>query len=200
MKKQWGMWATVCAGALILAACGGGGDSPEDAKVDVPNAGGSVTGAASIAKPFLGSWKHYPDNYCTDNWPVVPATEGNNNGSVMPSESVFTETQYSYTYKIFSDNKCTQLVGTVTVTNNLSWEAVAIDGWPGAARVQVSYSGLSTTGNVVVNESEAKAESAAPDDKTILGIKADKLYFGNLKTAGTDGYATIFRAEPGFYR
>ena len=160
---------------------------------------GTEGSTTAVASPFLGAWKYAPDHYCTDNWPVVPASLQSKRG-VMPVEYAFSEGVMTQTYQIFSDLRCTELEGTVTVSATATREAITIAGWPGSVRLNVAYLGYSVTGNIVVDENEAKAEFSAPSDKTIAAVKGKELYFGDRKTKGADGYPTAFNVRPSGYR
>ena len=155
--------------------------------------------AKAAAAPFLGVWKSYPDNYCTDNWPVVPASEMSQRG-VQPVDYEFTETTMSYTHNIYADPRsCTQLLGRVTLTGNIQWAPATVNGWTTVARVTTSYAGYTATGGVVVDENEAKAEFDKAS-KTILGISANSLYLGDQSTIAADGFPTAFRSRKAAYR
>lgn len=211
MKKNEVFCAAVCAMALVLGGCGGGDDGGGSSS---QTAGGSTGTPApeptpspvekTVASPFLGTWKHdsgnpgAPDNYCTDNWPVVPASQMSQRG-VKPIDYEFTETTMSYTHNIYADLQCTQLLGSVTLTGNIQWGAASINGWTDAAKVTVNYVGSKVTGSIVVDESEAKAEFGE-GSKTILGISNKKLYAGDMKTVGADGYPTAFKTKNLAYR
>lgn len=147
-----------------------------------------------VAAPFLGTWQKYPANYCTDNWPVVPASLSSQRG-VQPVDYVFTPTSMSYTHKIYADLRCTQLLGSVTLTGNIQWAPGSVSGWNNVARVTTSYVGYTVTGSISVDENEAKAEFAQAS-KTILGTSANFLYFGSGASIAADGFPTAFRSQP----
>ena len=200
--------AAACVMTLALTGCGGGdggGDSGSQTSSNSQTDGsanqtpGTGTGSSNttVATPFLGVWKHYPDRYCTDNWPVVPASMFSDKG-VMPVSFEFSDTTYSYTHNIYSDVNCTQLEGTVTLTGSLTWAATTVSGWTNPVRVETKYMNYKVTGNVVVDEAEAKDEFSA--SKTILGISNKQLFAGDLSTVAADGYPTAFRAKPLAYR
>jgi hypothetical protein len=116
--------------AAALAGCGGGGSdggleggSSNDGQPQTPNV--PEVAAPGVVSPFLGVWKNYPDNYCTANWGVVPASEHSQKG-VMPVSYEFTESTMSYTHNIYSDLQCKQLEGSVTLTGKISWAAVTM--------------------------------------------------------------------------
>lgn len=203
MKYSRAGWMVAGLMAAALVGCGGGGDGGSR---DVGEGGGSfqpsspapeVT-APSVANPFLGIWKSYPDNYCTDNWAVVPASERSGKG-VMPVNFEFTESTMSYTHNIYSDLQCKQLEGSVTLIGNINWSTVTIDGWKQVVRVDITYTGSKVTGNIVLNEAEATDEYE-DNGKTILGIVDNELFNGDLLSAGADGYPTSFRSEPLAYK
>ncbi|WP_019043888.1 hypothetical protein SR914_14795 [Comamonas testosteroni] len=118
---------------------------------------------------------------------------------VAPVSYEFTQSTMSYTHRIYSDLKCTQFEGSVTLTGSISWEAATVSGWSNPVRVISSYSGYEVTGNVTVSEAEAKAEFGVLS-KNILGISANELFGGDASTVGTDGYPTAFGIHPLAYR
>lgn len=206
MNMNWMACAAACVMTLALTGCGGGdggGDSGSQTSSNSQTDGsanqtpGTGAGTTTVASPFLGVWKHYPDRYCTDNWPVVPASMFSDKG-VMPVSFEFSDTTYSYTHNIYSDVNCTQLEGTVTLTGSLTWAATTVSGWTNPVRVETKYMNYKVTGNVVVDEAEAKDEFSA--SKTILGISNKQLFAGDLSTVAADGYPTAFRTKPLAYR
>ena len=203
MKYPRTGWMVAGLMAAALAGCGGGGSdggleggSSNDGQPQTPNV--PEVAAPGVVSPFLGVWKNYPDNYCTANWGVVPASEHSQKG-VMPVSYEFTESTMSYTHNIYSDLQCKQLEGSVTLTGKISWAAVTIDGWKSAVRAELTYTGSKATGNIAVDEAEATDEYE-DDGKTILGIANNQLFIGDLLTAGPDGYPRRFRSEPAAYR
>ncbi|SUY78948.1 hypothetical protein [Comamonas testosteroni] len=203
MKYPRTGWMVAGLMAAVLAGCGGGGSdggleggSSNDGQPQTPNV--PEVAAPGVVSPFLGVWKNYPDNYCTANWGVVPASEHSQKG-VMPVSYEFTESTMSYTHNIYSDLQCKQLEGSVTLTGKISWAAVTIDGWKSAVRAELTYTGSKATGNIAVDEAEATDEYE-DDGKTILGIANNQLFIGDLLTAGPDGYPRRFRSEPAAYR
>ena len=203
MKYPRTGWMVAGLMAAALAGCGGGGSdggleggSSNDGQPQTPNV--PEVAAPGVVSPFLGVWKNYPDNYCTANWGVVPASEHSQKG-VMPVSYEFTESTMSYTHNIYSDLQCKQLEGSVTLTGKISWAAVTIDGWKSAVRAELTYTGSKATGNIAVDEAEATDEYE-DDGKTILGIANNQLFMGDLLTAGADGYPRRFLSEPLAYR
>lgn len=203
MKYPRTGWMVAGLMATVLAGCGGGGSdggleggSSNDGQPQTPNV--PEVAAPGVVSPFLGVWKNYPDNYCTANWGVVPASEHSQKG-VMPVSYEFTESTMSYTHNIYSDLQCKQLEGSVTLTGKISWAAVTIDGWKSAVRAELTYTGSKATGNIAVDEAEATDEYE-DDGKTILGIANNQLFIGDLLTAGPDGYPRRFLSEPAAYR
>lgn len=200
MKYPRAGWMVAGLMAAVLAGCGGGGSdggieggSSNDGQPQTPNPVPEVA-TPGVVSPFLGVWKNYPDNYCTANWAVVPASERSHKG-VMPVSYEFTESTMSYTHNIYSDLQCKQLEGSVTLTGRISWAAVTIDGWKSAVRAELTYTGSKVTGNIAVNEAEATDEYE-DNGKTILGIANNQLFIGDLLSAGADGYPRRFRSEP----
>ena len=206
MNMNWTACAAACVMTLALTGCGGGDGGSDSGSQTSSNSQtdgtanqtpGTGTGTTTVATPFLGVWKHYPDRYCTDNWPVVPASMFSDKG-VMPVSFEFSDTTYSSTHNIYSDVNCTQLEGTVTLTGSLTWAATTVSGWTNPVRVETKYMNYKVTGNVVVDEAEAKDEFSA--SKTILGISNKQLFAGDLSTVAADGYPTAFRTKPLAYR
>ena len=208
MNMNWTACAAACVMTLALTGCGGGdggsdsgsqtsSNSQTDGSANQTPGTGTGSSNTTVATPFLGVWKHYPDRYCTDNWPVVPASMFSDKG-VMPVSFEFSDTTYSYTHNIYSDVNCTQLEGTVTLTGSLTWAATTVSGWTNPVRVETKYMNYKVTGNVVVDEAEAKDEFSA--SKTILGISNKQLFAGDLSTVAADGYPTAFRTKPLAYR
>ena len=204
MKYPITGWMVAGLMAAALAGCGGGGSdggleggSSTDGQPQTPSPVPEVA-APGVVSPFLGVWKNYPDNYCTADWGVVPASEHSQKG-VMPVSYEFTESTMSYTHNIYSDLQCKQLEGSVTLTGKISWAAVTVDGWKSAVRAELTYTGSKATGNIAVDEAEATDEYE-DNGKTILGIANNQLFIGDLLTAGPDGYPRRFRSEPAAYR
>ena len=203
MKYPRTGWMVAGLMAAALAGCGGGGSdggleggSSNDGQPQTPNV--PEVAAPGVVSPFLGVWKNYPDNYCTANWGVVPASEHSQKG-VMPVSYEFTESTMSYTHNIYSDLQCKQLEGSVTLTGKISWAAVTIDGWKPVVRAELTYTGSKATGNIAVDEAHATDEYE-DNGKTILGIANNQLFMGDLLTAGADGYPRRFLSEPLAYR
>ena len=203
MKYPRTGWMVAGLMAAALAGCGGGGSdggleggSSNDGQPQTPNV--PEVAAPGVVSPFLGVWKNYPDNYCTANWGVVPASEHSQKG-VMPVSYEFTESTMSYTHNIYSDLQCKQLEGSVTLTGKISWAAVTIDGWKSVVRAELTYTGSKATGNIAVDEAHATDEYE-DNGKTILGIANNQLFMGDLLTAGADGYPRRFLSEPLAYR
>ena len=199
MKYPRTGWMVAGLMAAALAGCGGGGSdggleggSSNDGQPQTPNV--PEVAAPGVVSPFLGVWKNYPDNYCTANWGVVPASEHSQKG-VMPVSYEFTESTMSYTHNIYSDLQCKQLEGSVTLTGKISWAAVTIDGWKPVVRAELTYTGSKATGNIAVDEAHATDEYE-DNGKTILGIANNQLFMGDLLTAGADGYPRRLRSEP----
>lgn len=204
MKYPGAGWMVAGLMAAVLAGCGGGGSdggveggSSNDGQPQTPNPVPEVA-APGVVSPFLGVWKNYPDNYCTANWAVVPASEHSHKG-VMPVSFEFTESTMSYTHNIYSDLQCKQLEGSVTLTGKISWAAVTVDGWKSAVRAELTYTGSKVTGNIAVNEAEATDEYE-DNGKTILGVANNQSFIGDLLTAGADGYPRRFISEPLAYK
>ena len=101
----------------------------------------------------------------------------------------------SYTHKIYADLRCTQLLGSVTLTGNIQWAPGSVNGWTNVTKVTTSYVGYTVTGSIAVDENEAKAEFAQAS-KTIFGTSANFLYFGAGATIAADGFPTAFRSQP----
>jgi len=129
MKYPRAGWMVAGLLAAALAGCGGGGSdggveggSSNDGQPQAPNPAPEVA-APGVVSPFLGVWKSYPDNYCTADWGVVPASGRyqKDQKGVMPVSFEFTESTMSYTHNIYSDLQCKQLEGSVTLTGKISW-------------------------------------------------------------------------------
>ena len=207
MKYPRTGWMVAGLLAAALAGCGGGGSdggleggSSTDGQPQTPSPVPEVA-APGVVSPFLGVWKSYPDNYCTADWGVVPASGRyqKDQKGVMPVSFEFTESTMSYTHNIYSDLQCKQLEGSVTLTGKISWAAVTVDGWKSAVRAELTYTGSKATGNIAVDEAEATDEYE-DNGKTILGIANNQLFIGELLTAGADGYPRRFISEPLAYR
>jgi hypothetical protein len=208
MKVNSAITACISLAALALTACGGGdGNSgsstaSSDGVVTAPSpapapelspAPAPSAAANEVYTPFLGRWNYSLED-CASGHPMVPATFGANPQKAREVGFEITATTFAETAVIYSDAQCTQVVGTVVTTWNLTWSPMdAPQGWSHAVHFNRSYVSYKTTGNVVLDPAYVNHPEVR---KGAFGIKDDKFYFEGYTGVDANGYPTSFNWNP----